>query len=380
MASQMTLAIDTEITTDHFAITTDAIKSTVAEHAGLTGLVIKDQPDVDQIRKARIELKNVRVAIEKRRKELKADSLEFGRNVDKVAKFLTAMVAPTEKALQDKEDAWKDAREQKRKEKLQKRLDALATVGASAPVIVVERLDDDAFANLLAKETEAFHAEQERIKKEAEEEARLKAEELARLAEEQRLAEEKRQAEEARLAEERRQLEEERARLKAEADERQRQENERLRVERERLEAQRKEQEERDRIQREEQERIAAENRKLEEARLLREQEERDRIELERRKLEEDRLRLEREEQERIDAKKRAEAEEQERKRLEAIRPDREKLLSVAAALRELSESMPTVETQEAYIVRDNISGWVWRLAGDVDKLVNEKLPSSEEE
>ncbi len=146
-------------------------------------------------RKAIGTLRDLRGKVEKRRKELKADSLEYGRRVDAAAKELTKLISDIEDPLQAAKDAVDEA-EAKRKR-------------------------DEERAELIKLEEEL------RVKREADE-----AE-----------AKKKRAEEEARLAEERRRLAEEEAKLA----ERRRQEEAAAQAERDRLAAQRREQEARER-------------------------------------------------------------------------------------------------------------------------------------
>lgn len=52
-------------------------------------------------RTARLEIKNLRVAAEKKRKELKEDSLRMGKAIDGANNILLAMIVPIEKSLED---------------------------------------------------------------------------------------------------------------------------------------------------------------------------------------------------------------------------------------------------------------------------------------
>jgi hypothetical protein len=65
---------------------------------------IDDKESFDAVHNARMVVKNHRVSIEKKRKELKADALEYGRKVDSEAKRITALLEPIETHLQTEED------------------------------------------------------------------------------------------------------------------------------------------------------------------------------------------------------------------------------------------------------------------------------------
>lgn len=79
-----------------YQITEEDINAKLAKYTGLTA----DTPQgYELVRLAIGDLRNARVAIEKRRKELKADSLEYGRKVDAVAKHLTEKIEAIEQPL-----------------------------------------------------------------------------------------------------------------------------------------------------------------------------------------------------------------------------------------------------------------------------------------
>lgn len=178
----------------------------------------------ESVRLAISEVRDLRVAVEKRRVELKADALAWGRKVDTEAKRITTLLSAIEDPLKVQKDAV-DAEKERQKQ----------------AAIDAKRLEMEA---------------QLRAEREAED-ARLKA---LRDAEEARLAEER-----ARLDSERRALDE--ARRQADAVEAERREQERqqraaeearLRAERDALEAERRAvQQERERAEREEFERQA---------------------------------------------------------------------------------------------------------------------------
>jgi hypothetical protein len=230
--------------------------------------------------------RETRVAIEKRRKELKEPTIQEGKRIDECAAILTAEIEPIERSLKAKKDA--------------------------------------------------VDAEKELVRKEKEAAERARLEEQARLANEAREAELRaiREAEEKRLAEERAAIEAEKARLAAE----QKTRDEAARIERERVEAEQAI--ERARLQAD-REAFEAEQRKAAEARRAEEV----RIENERRKIEQaerDRLAkiqaekdaAEKLERERVEAEEKRVAELERQaaiaERIAALRPDKEKVENVA--------------------------------------------------
>jgi len=191
-----------------------------------------DKKGFEIIRTARIQVKTTRVDIEKKRVELKADALAFGRKVDGEAKRLTAMVDPIESHLEAQEKIFTDERDRVKREAdaakerhLQARIDALDVIGATFSPMTVRAMTDEHFATFLSRETEriaAAKAEAE-TKRLAEEQAKqIESEQLAKeraeLAEQRRLQEIENHAIEERREKIRQAEEAERAKLKAESD------------------------------------------------------------------------------------------------------------------------------------------------------------------
>lgn len=270
-----------------YPIADAAIYKLSEEYMPLTIRDVNDAEGFRLVHDARMDVKARRVAIEKKRKELKADALEYGRKVDGEAKRLTALLEPIETHLEEQEDRYnaekeriKCEAEEKRRGVIRERLERFAEVGCRIYSFdEVAEMTDAVFNGTLVYQAEVFR--QQREKEAAEAEARrIEAEKLAaeRVALE---AERKRQAEaEAKLRAEQEKVEADKRRLAAEEAERKRQSE---------LEQARKE---------------AAERAKRE---ALKEASRKE-----------------------MEAKVRAAAEEIERKRIEALRPDSEKLASVA--------------------------------------------------
>lgn len=294
-----------------YTITEDTIENLRIESQGLTIRGIDDAVGIATVKEQRMKCVRARTSIEKTRKELKAESLEYGRRVDAEAKRLTALVEPIEQRLLAEENKVQAELDRIAKEKSDKvhasRLDALATVGGTMPESVVRNMTDEEFAIALAEVDR-------QVKERKEREAREAAEAIER----KRLADEaaKRQREEAeKIAAER-----------AELDRQRREQEEAARVERERLDAIRREQEAR-------QAELDAERKRIEEAEAVRQRE----IEAERQrqaKAERDRIEAEakaKREQEEAEAKRQQEI--RDRETAERKRPDREKLMTVADAV-----------------------------------------------
>lgn len=303
-----------------FEVTPDQIRRMGEQYAALT---FDDPERYEEGRKALATLRTTRVAIEERRKELKQSALEWGRKVDGKAKELTALIVAVEEPLKAKKLAVDEEKERAKREAAEAEKRALEEQ--------IRKQQEEAEA----KRKELLAAEERRLE---EERAKLEAEK-AQLAEERRVAEEKaaalRAQEEARLAEERAKLEAERERLAMEE-----------RARQAKIEQEDRAREEQARIAREA---IEAEERRVEALRI-----EQERAEFERqatiRAEEEARARAERE---RIEAEERRIAElerkERERVRLEALKPDVEKVHGFAAAIRDvIRERRPEVKSEEA--------------------------------
>jgi myosin heavy subunit len=267
--------MDTQIA--KFNIPDTAIAKMTGEYLPLKIADANDAAGYKAVHEARMVVKSKRVEVEKVRKELKADALEYGRKVDAEAKRITAMLQPIE--------------------------------------------------DHLTAEEEAYFAEKERIKNAArllaEQEARAKAEaEAVRLKAEQDRIKAEQEAEAKRLQAEREKLASERAAIEAEHTRLLQMEAERMRV-------------------------IAAEQKRLadiEAERIRAEQMERAKVEAAEKARKETEERIARNAAE---AKAKAEREEAARVRAEALRPDREKLLGVAAAIRAVVIPSVSADLQE---------------------------------
>lgn len=214
-----------------------------------------DKEGAKRVHDARMVVKSTRVAIEKKRKELKADALAYGTAVDNEAKRITAQIEPIEAHLQREEDEF-EAEKRRRVEraaeekriKLRARMDALAAVRSPAMPFDVEQMDDAAFNAELDRATaeneERKRAEQAELDRLAAQKAEQDRIALELAAERERIAAEGRAAAEARakadaeaaarIAEQERALEAERAKIRADQEraeaERRAVENERARV------------------------------------------------------------------------------------------------------------------------------------------------------
>lgn len=334
-----------------FEITPEAISAKRAQYAALKA----DTPTgYEQVRLAIADCRTMRVAVEKRRVELKASALKYGRDVDAAAASLTAMLESLEEPLKALKSAVDDEKARIRREKEEAAKAALeaeirAKREAEEAELRARREAEEAELRAQRQAEEARLAEQRAALEAAEREAeaRRKAE---REAEDARIA-----AERAKLEAERKAAEEERAREQKLRDEQaakvaaeQKAEADRLAAERQAIEAERAKaaKEERERAEAEaarvaEERRIEAEKLAAERAEI---QAERDRLAAEARAREA----KEQAEREAAEAKARAEQEAAEAaERLAALRPDFEKIRTFAVAIDALAASAPKMASLE---------------------------------
>lgn len=128
--------------------------------------------DIKAARDGRLILRDKRIAIEKRRKELKEQSLREGKAIDAVAKYLTGLIEPIEKYLDDQEHFTENQiKEQIRQQVEKKRLEDEAAAAALKQKEEEENRKARAENDRLRQEVEAQKkqiAEAERIKAENE--------------------------------------------------------------------------------------------------------------------------------------------------------------------------------------------------------------------
>lgn len=320
------MTIKTEII--EYSVTDAAIATMADVYLKLKIDGVDDRPGLVAVHDARMIVKGKRIEVEKKRVELKADALDWGRKVDAEAKRITGLLAPIEEHLETEEKRVTDDKarlkaeaERRDAERLQSRLDALAAYGATIPLELLRVLTEEGYQVELEKAAAVWEAEQARL---AEIEAvRVAAEEAerVRLAEEA-VAREAERAENARVAAElaRQQEEIRQAQAKIDSDRKAIEDAKRAEEQAKELEA-RLEKARAATAERLEREKAEAA------ARAVREAEERARKEAEDKAAAEEAARVE-------------------AARQEALRPDKEKLLTYSSAL--LAVAHPELATEAA--------------------------------
>jgi hypothetical protein len=351
------------------ALSFETVKAEVSklatQYADITA--ISNKAGRDQAHAAAMTLKNRRVEIQRRAKEVREDAVAFQKVVIAKGDELAALIEPEEQRLLKLRDAW-DAEqerikreaaeaEQRRKQGHEAKIADIRSVvvdssGKSALCLqhiisglemedvseasfeeyapVASRAKAETLDKLRAMqaEAEAREAEQVRIKAEQEAEAarlaaereelaRLRAEAEARRKEEERKAAEARAAEEARLAAERAEIAKQREEQEAKA-----------RAERAELERQAAELRAQQEAVRKQQEAAAAEAKRLEDERIAAE-----------RRAAEEKERAAREEAARVEAKRQAKEREAQRIARESNPPNSDDVVALVAKHYDVSES-----------------------------------------
>lgn len=144
---------------------------------GSKDIVVTDESQTDimvQAREQRLELKRVRVEVEKTRKQLKEQSLREGKAIDGIANVIKALIVPVEQHL-EKQEKFIETQEELRIEKqYSERVEKLSKYADDLSMYNVKDMSDEAFEILLAGYKKASddkiaaeeQAEKDRLKKE----------------------------------------------------------------------------------------------------------------------------------------------------------------------------------------------------------------------
>jgi DNA repair exonuclease SbcCD ATPase subunit len=162
---------------------------------------------IGKVEEAHKAVKRLSASIEKKRKELKADALEYGRTVDSIAKQLTEKVDGVESKLKAEREAFdavekaeKAAKEAAKMAAKQARINEMVANGIALDWVAAEMPEQEwMWWFSKAKKEAAAIVEEKRIAEEFEAKQRKEREELAAKMRAEQEAETKRQAEELRI-------------------------------------------------------------------------------------------------------------------------------------------------------------------------------------
>lgn len=157
-----------------FDVTDAVINKLKDEYLGLKVDGIDDSDGLKTVHQARMVVKNLRVKVQKREKELKAEALAWNKKVGAEAKVIYSKLEPIETHLQEQENTVKDELERIDREKkeaeekaMKLRMDRLVAIGVSIPYTDVVTMPEDEFEAFIAKEEDNYRIAQEKAKEEA---------------------------------------------------------------------------------------------------------------------------------------------------------------------------------------------------------------------
>lgn len=174
-----------------YDVTQATIETLRNEFLQLTVKNVEDKEGYELCKKSRLQCRDLRVSVEKRRKELKADSLEFGRRVDARAKELMDPIKEIEDHLQEQQNVVDDELKRRKEEEEKKlrvqgeeRLKDLASLGCmDYSLDDLSTMDDDLYKDVRERIQQRFEKqrEEERFRAEREELGRTRFHKLAQL-------------------------------------------------------------------------------------------------------------------------------------------------------------------------------------------------------
>ena len=184
--------IITEEISQSLQVTAEAIAALREKNQGLTIASVDDKRGYELVHKNQMEIVRIRGEVERKRKDLKEESLNYGRMVDSEAKRITAELLEIENPLKAEKgridaeiQAEKDRKQAEINAKVKARQDALIAVEAIQeihPMDLAGMAERD-FQAHLSVFTEAFNARKAKADAEAAELERLRAAEAQRQAE-----------------------------------------------------------------------------------------------------------------------------------------------------------------------------------------------------
>lgn len=166
-----------------YSVTEAAIAEMRSKFMGLRVCGFDDVEGYENCKEARKVVRDARLNVEERRKELKKESLEFGRAVDSRAKDITAKIEAIESHLVSQLRIVDDEKKRREEEairaakaKLNERIELLQTFQTSFNLDEIAKLSDESFDELLTHAETRFNAEKRRKAEEAERLRKLEVE------------------------------------------------------------------------------------------------------------------------------------------------------------------------------------------------------------
>lgn len=151
------------------------------------GVEVKDEGDVAGIEKARemrLKLRAIRCTAENTRKNLKDESLRYGKAIDRVAAVVKDLIEPVEAELEEQEKIVERMEAFRKSELMAARQAELLPLGVDVRLYALADMPEEAYQSLLAT---SKNARADRVEAERQAEENRKAAEEARAAEEKRV-------------------------------------------------------------------------------------------------------------------------------------------------------------------------------------------------
>jgi hypothetical protein len=124
--------------------------------------------EMQEAKKLRIELRDIRIAADKTRKDLKEQSLREGRAIDGVYNIIKALIVPVEEHLEKQEKFIEEIEKKRAEEKHQKRVQELSPFVNDISVYDLKNMSEETFQELLGNSKKAKE-DQAKAEKQAEE-------------------------------------------------------------------------------------------------------------------------------------------------------------------------------------------------------------------
>lgn len=127
---------------------------------------VKQVTEMQKARTGRLLLKDIRCEVERRRKELKEESLKKGKAIDTVANIIKDIIEPIEEYLEEQEK-FAEIQESKRKGELEaKRRAELAQFEVDCSFYNLREIPEDQYQQLLISSSDLFEAKKKRLEDE----------------------------------------------------------------------------------------------------------------------------------------------------------------------------------------------------------------------